>query len=508
MIPTALAAVVAKLMAREKDSRFASASDVAEALRAIDPAKRATHPPPPRTDPPPRAPPAIAARFTTVAVLPFANRGAADDAYLGEALAEEIIDALSMSRGLRVFARGAVMPYAGTTRDARDVGHELGADAVVYGTFQRSGDDVRASARLVSVADGLQLWAAREDRPLGDLLAGGAALARGIATSLAVEAKPRHVGTRDPAAVELYLRGRRSYYGAEEGGRLQARAFFEKAFALAPHDPAILAGLALTNALASRTPEDLATTVRFAEEAVSAAPESAEARYALATVRLHENRLGEAATEMRTALELAPSNAEAHLGIGTLLGEIRRFDEALQHLTFARFVDPTMKAALYDAARIHALRDGVDRGIEMLEDVQRSERKAIWWLFRLRLAAWRSFGEVEELVNVVRSTSSIDSGVVRAIVESFEGNGWPLDEHGSPRRRAFARQIMAELAGARGNTAEAVEHVIESERAGVFDLAWLELCPALAGVREDPRYATVHASVARRADEIASVLVP
>jgi TolB-like protein len=54
-------------------------------------------------------------------------------------------------------------------RDARQVGRELGVEAVLEGSVWRSVDRIRITVSLVGVKDGFNLWAQRFDSTLGDL---------------------------------------------------------------------------------------------------------------------------------------------------------------------------------------------------------------------------------------------------------------------------------------------------------------------------------------------------
>src|SRR5690606_21645162 len=85
-----------------------------------------------------------------LAVLPFAYRGPPDDAHLADVLTDELIDLLSMTRGLKVPSRGAT-GRCQQGRDPRELGQSLGVDAIVDGTVQSAGQRIRISARLVDV---------------------------------------------------------------------------------------------------------------------------------------------------------------------------------------------------------------------------------------------------------------------------------------------------------------------------------------------------------------------
>src|SRR5262249_43146752 len=114
-LPDACAELVIRCMAREPAGRPASSPDAA----AAPPAAAATQPhraghPREAPTPPPVSATAISAgaaepAFTppkgtqaekTVAVLPFRNAGDPADEYLAEELTDDLLDALSMTRGL------------------------------------------------------------------------------------------------------------------------------------------------------------------------------------------------------------------------------------------------------------------------------------------------------------------------------------------------------------------------------------------------------------------------
>src|SRR5580698_8660826 len=70
-----------------------------------------------------------------VAVMPFVNQTAdAKDAYLSDGLADELIRVLSRIDGLRVTAGSVVYRFKGQRCDARQVGRELGVEAVLEGS--------------------------------------------------------------------------------------------------------------------------------------------------------------------------------------------------------------------------------------------------------------------------------------------------------------------------------------------------------------------------------------
>jgi DNA-binding SARP family transcriptional activator len=88
-----------------------------------------------------------------IAVVPFATPGgAAEEAYLGDGIAEDIITELSRYQSLRVIARSSSFRFRG--QDSAAVGEGLGVRYLVEGSVRRSGDRIRVSAQLVDTTTG------------------------------------------------------------------------------------------------------------------------------------------------------------------------------------------------------------------------------------------------------------------------------------------------------------------------------------------------------------------
>ncbi|CAN1572214.1 Toll/interleukin-1 receptor homology (TIR) domain containing protein [Caulobacteraceae bacterium] len=118
------------------------------------------------------APPPVAKRTTrpSLAVLPFTNRsGLPEDEVFATGMVEDIIDALSTSRALRVLASGATAAYRKAAVDVAEIGHVLGVRYLMEGNVRRVGDALRVSAQLIEAATGAILWTQKFDRPLTDL---------------------------------------------------------------------------------------------------------------------------------------------------------------------------------------------------------------------------------------------------------------------------------------------------------------------------------------------------
>jgi serine/threonine-protein kinase len=70
------------------------------------------------------------------------------------------------------------------------------------------------------------------------------------------------------------------------------------------------------------------------------------------------------------------------------------------------------------------------------------------------------------------------------------------------RRRAFFRQLKAEVLAYVGDVPGTLEALDDSEQAGLFDICWLDRCPLFDGVREEPKFKAIRVKVAARAGEV------
>jgi serine/threonine-protein kinase len=520
-LPDAAARVTMRCMARKPADRFASAEEVATALAALTlPAPTVvSRPTPPLRAPSPTATPV---GDKTVAVLPFRNGGPSDDEYLADGLTDDLIDNLSMTRGLRVRSRGVVMGLKGVDRDPRDVGGSLGVQVVVEGSVRRSGERLRVNARVVSVADGFQLWAKRFDCPSTEFLAVGDEMVKAVAQALTVESHaPVREAKIDPAAVDLYLRARHHYFQGWSVSMPIALDLFEQALRLAPDDPMILSGYAMALArqysFNDETVDAGGKGRRAAERALASAPHLGEARIALANCLLAEGDHVGAAREARQSLASSPGLADAHELCGRMLLESGAIDAGLARVRSAVALEPRLSVANWMLARTYVMRGEIQEAVDLFREEPKDQAQAVYWLNRARIALWtrdRDFGG--EWFPRLKERKGVPPGVLAMLgMLADDGSFGPpsmvMVERASSasgramRRRAFFSQIRAEIHSFGGDLAASVQAMVDGDQAGLFDVAWVEGCPLLAAVRAQPGYAAVHESIAARARSIRHV---
>ena len=290
----------------------------------------------------------------SIAVLPLQNlSGDPEQEYFAEGMHDALITDLAKISGLRkVIARASVMRYRNTDKLLPQIGRELRVDALITGTVLREGDQVRITAQLINAATEEQLWAARYERQLRDVLSLQndvvTAIIREMRLQLTPQEQTRLASARpvDPEVYEAYLRGKFYLNQLTPEGIERGLEYLHQAVENDPADALAYSGLALGYSLiSSHTPSPPPDAVLRAKAAAIRALELdetlAEAHSALAQIRFYNEWDWEGAeAAFRRALELNPNLPEAHAHYGWYLNLFGRQEEALAEMRRAQQVDP------------------------------------------------------------------------------------------------------------------------------------------------------------------------
>ena len=512
-----LADLVLHAMARHPRDRIGSAAELEAALSRVTTAD--TTPGRVAAAPPRAAALATAASDKTVAVLPFRNAGGDDEAYLADGLTEDLIDTLSTARGLRVRPRSATLRFAASDEDARAIGRALEVQVIVDGSVRRRGDMLRVTARLVSVAEGFQLWARRFDRPAGDALVVSDEVADAVARALTVApAGQNRQAPTDPKAIDLYLRGRAELRDLGGDAMNRAVGHLEDALARAPEDPSILAALARAHARSFffRTdPTFIEYALALAERALAAAPGHAEALLALAQVRFARGDYAEAAAHLRAAIDRAPYLPEAYELLGRLRLEVGPLESGVAAMDRALALDPLLLTSRLELARGRGLLGDFAGARELLAGAPAGDIAARA-PFIVRLMGWSD--EPEAWVEFLPRTANLpgtgtlieearDMILARRVDSSVHEQFMALAGPQRPARfRVLMLQLAAEFAAYAGDLTTSFERIAGAMDAGFIDLVWLDHCPHLAAMRADPRFPAVRARLDALTAPIRAVL--
>jgi TolB-like protein/tetratricopeptide (TPR) repeat protein len=290
----------------------------------------------------------------SIAVLPFVNlSGDKEQEYFSDGLTEELLNSLAEINELQVAARTSSFSFK-EHPDIATVAHKLNVGAVLEGSVRRSANTIRITAQLINAVTGFHLWSKTYDRDLGDVLKLQTEIATAVAGALKVTllgdvaAKVELGGTRNPAAFDAYLRGAKAFRSVRDAKDLPtAIAAYTEAIRLDPHYALAFAGRSLAFSNVS-TQAGTAAAVREgfdkaqadARQALTLAPDLAQAHLALAQVLEDTLDFTQAGEAYERALALAPGNAEVLRLSGEFAAPMGHFDAGLAAARRAVMLDP------------------------------------------------------------------------------------------------------------------------------------------------------------------------
>lgn len=287
-----------------------------------------------------------------VAILPFVDLSDPPSPALSEAVAEDLVAAVSKLANTLVFSLGTTAGFTGQKADARAAGRELGATHVLTGSVQRNGEAALIRAQLQRTDNGAVLWSERFE------YAGTAhwnwqqditqRIANALDDRLYTEFQPQSsYATLKPGAVESTLQGvylLRRIRTHEDA--LRVRALFESALAVDPNSATALAGLGFSHLsdLNMRWSTERERQTELAsqalERAIALRPDFAIAHYGRSQILYIRGQVDEAAQACEQALKLWPNQPMCLRRLGFLRLQQGRPEEVKPLVDLAMRVDP------------------------------------------------------------------------------------------------------------------------------------------------------------------------
>jgi eukaryotic-like serine/threonine-protein kinase len=308
-----------------------------------------------------------AAGAPSVAVLPFVDLSGGTSEYLGDGMAETLINALSSVEGLRVAARTSAFTFKGKNEDVRAIGEALGVGAVLEGSVQRAGSRLRITAQLVNTRDGFHLWSQSFDRDASDVFAVQDEVARAVVAALEVKlvgadsAPVVNLGTTSVAAYQAYLQGLFFWNKRTTADIERSAEYYRQAVDIDPEFAAAWAGLASAYVLFVPSEyevrsipfgEALARAEAAARRALALDPGQAAAHTALALAYEKRGMMEEAGVSYRQAIEADPRYPTARQWYASYLAMLGRTAEGVEQIQAAARLDPLSLVILVEVGEL------------------------------------------------------------------------------------------------------------------------------------------------------------
>ena len=321
----------------------------------------------------------------SVAVLPFENQGAEEDAYFADGIVEELRDRLTRLDRFTVIASASSDQYRGTTKAPTDIAKELRVDQVLMGrvrwaTAADGSKQFRVTTELVNGQTGQVTWRDTFDGDVKDPFAVQGQIATRVAGALGaalggneqedLAGRP----TDNAEAYDLYLKGRAINPGGAVAARERA-TLMERAVALDSnffqawgHLSVALTDLWLSGtrdpAVARRSQEAMERTLALGPDS-SAAHMVASNYYG--TVGRDQQAARSAAEE---AFRLDPKSTWALRTMSSYDLQDGKFQAMFEKLARAREIDPLDKRNLGSLIRAQLYTGQHDEALATAKELQ------------------------------------------------------------------------------------------------------------------------------------------
>jgi serine/threonine protein kinase/Tfp pilus assembly protein PilF len=351
--------------------------------------------------------------YDSIAVLPLKNiSGDPEQEYFCDGMTEEIINALTHIKDLRVIARTSSFVFKGTQEDIREIGRKLGVEHILEGNIRKAENKLRITVQLVKVTDGSYIWSEKYDREFEDVFAIQDEIALAIVDRLKIELLPSEKeqlikrNTESIDAYHDYLKGHYFWNKRTSNGFEKSISYYLSALEKDPNFVLPYAGLA--DAYASLGWYDIRpkkevfdTALTYALKALEIDDNDGQAHATMANYKAWcEFDWETAEKEYKLALKLNPSEAEIHHQLAHIFELRGLFDQAINEMQIAINLEPLTVNFNTCLGQILFYAGQSEKANQVLHTSIEIDSTYFWsyyWLARVYYA----IGEVEEALRLL-----------------------------------------------------------------------------------------------------------
>jgi serine/threonine-protein kinase len=507
-VPQSLSRVILKCLEKEPAWRYQTAEELKQELGEIESAVTSIGP---VFGPPQPQPEKITSeKRYYIAVLPFADFSPQrDQEYFCDGLAEEIINALTKIKELKVVARTSVFSFKGKDIDVRELGRQLGVATVLEGSVRKAADRIRVTAELVDVADGYHLWSERYDRNIEDIFAIQDEITLAIVDSLKInligEEKNLLVKhhTQDAEAFNLYLQGRHFWFQRTIDGIQKGMQCFRKAIEKDPNYALAYSGIAdcYSNLgfyfLAPQ--EAFPKALAAAQRAIELDESLAEGHASRAFIKeIYEWDWHGAEQEYKRAIELNPEYANAHHWYALYLGAMDRWVESMAEAKKAVDLEPlSSQFRLVFGVTLNQTRL-YDQAVQEFKNIIQNDPAFFpphfflgWWTYPEMGKFEEAVIEAQKAIELTRGSSIARAslGYAYAMAGKVEEAKRVLGELREISKKAYVSPVAVAVVYARlGENDRAFEFLEKAYEVRDHWMQYLKVLRMFDPLHEDPRY--------------------
>jgi len=454
--------------------------------------------------------PAVAVK-RSVAVLAFEDLSPAKEhQYLGDGMAEAVIDSLSNIDGLWVPASTSSFSLRGTSLSETGIGQSLGVEHLLKTNLQVIQDKLLVTAKLVRIKNGVAVWSNQYDRSTADIFPIMEEIVHGVLKALEVKLSPEKASSliagpaKSPEAYDLYLQGRflRNKGGKENLGK--AIEFFEKASKKDPASALAYCGLADAYAVLASNfnwpPKETFIKARLAViKALELDPNLSEAHILLGVIKANFDwDFAGAEKAYKEAIRLRPNCVLAHQWYAVFLSNQGRHEEAITEIKTCRGLDPLSPGVSANVGALLYFARRYDLALEELNASLRAHPSyfANYYYLGLVDIQMEQNGKAIKAFEMAKSLGGepLDMNLRIAYVYALQGGlrqevGKILAEAMKASSQGYFSQVaIATVYAALGEKDQVMACLEKAFAERDIKLVFLKVHPMFDRVRRDPRY--------------------
>ncbi len=263
---------------------------------------------------------------SSIAVMPFVNLSDTQNMeYLGDGLAEEILNLLARLTELDVAARTSSFYFKDKDVDILTIANKLGVGHVLEGSIRFEQGTVRVTAQLIEAGNGFHVWSETYDRELDDVLQLQDEIAAEVVARLKLILSPESEGrlgrqrSVSPEAYDYYLQANAYMRDGVDASNVEyAVKLYRKALA---SDEAFadahagLCGALLQQYVVNYEVDAFRQAEKSCQRALVLDRRAVTVYVALGRLYMTSGQHEQALGEFNTALALGADGAEAYLGM-------------------------------------------------------------------------------------------------------------------------------------------------------------------------------------------------
>jgi serine/threonine-protein kinase len=446
----------------------------------------------------------------SIVVLPFSNISAdTENEYFCDGLSEELINALSQIKDLRVIGRTSAFAFKGKAKDLTEIAKTLKVKKILDGSVRKAGNRLRISAEFINVKDGYQIWSEKFDRESGDIFA----IQDDIAATIVKILKIRLGGEEEKVlykrytdnfeAYNLYLKGKYHWNRITPDNLEKSIEYYNQAIQLDPNFVLPYCGLADSywtshQILILPVEEVMPKAKKAALKALELDDHIAESHALVGQLKwVYDWDWIGAEKNFKRALALNPESLTTILWYSAMMSYSNRHEESFDLMKIAEGIDPLNLIYLMNVTYRYYLAGMYEKAIK--ESYKLLELEPMFFYVYVLLGcsyihtrkADKAVEELKKMNDLLGDISEIFPFLGYAygkVGNDVESNNFLNQLQDSAKERHIPAYFYALIHAGKGDTEKTFEYLEKAYQEHDTRLIWWLRDPLFSFLRSDKRY--------------------